>query len=384
MKLKKMTAVILTFIFIVSLCACQGDTVSPVFNDNGELTVAILCNKDTYDVLNGVDAAIELAKKDAKDNYGITLNTVLYNDEGNYNTSIALASQIADDTQIAAAISVQEFDIVDSVASIFNEAKKPFIIFGGCYDSVSENGYEYFLNDVTSASKMGAVMGEYAKYKRLKKIAAIHTATEFETDEIKGFQSSVSGTDTQICDMLVGPFTREAFESAYSRWTALGIDGIYMCFFDLELGGEVVQMIREKNSDIFVMTDYSIDNENSISNKGKYFNGVSYVPQCPIKESKKLTEFTSRCTRLYGEDDYLSYAAQMYDLLMMTICFAHKNPENGTRLMELFKSEEGYDGVTGHIAFDENGSLIVHENQCKVFNGGKFVLDTNFTKEAAK
>lgn len=380
MKLKKITAAVLVFIFAFSLCACQNETESPVLNGSGELMIAILCNKETYDVLNGVDAAIELAKKDAHDNYGITLNTVLYDDEGNYNTSIALATQIAADTQIAAAVSVQEFDIVDSVASIFNDAKKPFIIFAGCYDSISENGYEYFLRDVTSAREMGAVMGEYANYRGLKKIAVLHTATEFETDEIKGFQSSVSGTDTEICDMLVGPFTKESFETAYSRWTALGIDGIYMCFYDLTLGGEVIQMLREKGSNIAVMTDYSIDNEETIAERGQYLGGVSYVPMCPIVQSGKLTDFINRCTQMYGENDYQSYGAQMYDLLMMIAYNAQEKPENGTRLMKLLKSEKGYDGVTGHIAFDENGSLIVSEKQCRVFGSGGFVSDNDFAK----
>ncbi len=384
-KIFKTVLFALVVLAAVLTAACgAGKGSKSVFNENGEINIAILCNMETYEVISGLNESIEVAKEDIYNKYGFNLNVELYDDGGNYNSAIALASQIAHSPDIAAAISIQEFDIVDSVASIFNEAEKPFIVFAGCYDSIAENGYDYLINDFTSAGKLGNIMGKYAIHRGLKRVAVIHTATTFETDEIKGFQTTVADSDVKIADMLTGPFTDEEFEIAYRRWQALGIDGIYMSLYDLSLGGDIVKKLRQRGSDIVVMTDYSIDNEDTISENGEYMEGVVYIPFCPLKESDGFDEFVEKCTKRFGENDYVSYGAQMYDLLMMSADCIFKSAESGKSLIDLYKAEEPYKGITGDISFNSKGQLNIEQEQCRIFVNGEFVPDETFNSESAE
>lgn len=383
LKLVSLTIIAVMLASFLGGCGNNKQTAS-VFKENGELNIAILCNMDTYEAVSGLDESIEVAKEDMQNKYGFKLNVEIYDDGGNYNNAIALATQISQNPDIAAAISIQEFDIVDSVASIFNEAKKPFIVFAGCYDSIADKGYNYLINDFTSAKELGMIMGEYAIQKGFKRIAVIHTATTFETDEIKGFQTTVADSDTKISDMLTGPFTDEEFEIAYKRWQMLGIDAIYMSLYDLSMGGNIVRKLREKDSDIVVMTDYSIDNEDTIAENGSYLEGVVYIPFCPLKKGEGFNEFIKKCTEKFGENDYESYGAQMYDLLMMSAECADESTKNGKELIDMYKTEDAYKGVTGSISFNSKGQLIVEDKQCKIFRNGEFVLDETFYSNGAE
>lgn len=375
---------VVLFAVILSAACTGGEKTKSVFNENGDIDIAILCNMETYEVISGLNESIEIAKEDIYNKYGFNLNVELYDDGGNYNSAIALATQIAKSPDIAAAISIQEFDIVDSVASIFNEEKKPFIVFAGCYDSIAEKGYDYLINNFTSAKKTGEIMGKYAIFRGLSRIAVIHTATTFETDEIKGFQTTVANSGVRIADMLTGPFTDEEFEIACKRWQTLGIDGVYMSLYDLSLGGNIVKKIRQSGMDVVVMTDYSIDNEDTISENGEYMEGVVYIPFCPLIESDGLDEFAEKCTKRFGENDYLSYGAQMYDLLMMSADCIAKSSESGKELIDIYKSEEPYKGITGSISFNSKGQLNIEQEQCRIFRNGEFMPDETFNGKSAE
>lgn len=194
----------------------------------------------------------------------------------------------------------------------------------------------------------------------------------------------MADSDVKIADMLTGPFTDEEFEIAYRRWQTLGIDGIYMSLYDLSLGGDIVKKLRQRGSDIVVMTDYSIDNEDTISENGEYMEGVVYIPFCPLKESDGFDEFVEKCTKRFGENDYVSYGAQMYDLLMMSADCISKSAESGKSLIDLYKAEEPYKGITGDISFNSKGQLNIEQEQCRIFVNGEFMPDETFNSESAE
>ena len=114
--------------------------------------------EERQDFLAGVDLAIaELAQE------GITIKYKLFDDGGSYDNGITNAQQVATDEKFQMAFTFQSFEIVDTIATLFNDAKKPLFIIDGCYDKTMNAGYEYVFNMTISAEDAGNALGQYVK-----------------------------------------------------------------------------------------------------------------------------------------------------------------------------------------------------------------------------
>ena len=96
-------------------------------------------------------------------------------------------------------------------------------------------------------------------------------------DELKGFQSEISDSGVALADTVVGPYTQEEFDIAYSRWQVLGIDVVCVSNY-YSLNSDLVRMLRLKGSDIQVVSDYVMDTDYDIEQNGEYLDGTVIVP----------------------------------------------------------------------------------------------------------
>lgn len=374
LKVKSILAALLaclTAALPLSGCAGQAQSAWTPLVDK-TITIALLGDEENFNADKGFLPGIQMAVEQIQEDSGVTVQLVTYDDQGDYNTGVSYANKVAGDPTVAAAISVQDFEIIDTVASIFNEAKKPLIVTDGCYDETSAKGNDYLITDFISADKMGRMLGEYAKVKGLKSVISSHTDTQFEKDEIKGFQAAVKSSDTRLADLDVGPFTKDEFDEMYNRWVDLGADCVYISMYSYSMGGEIIKMLREKNADVTILTDYSIDNETSLSTLGQYIEGTVIVPLYPITQSDALKSFDAQFQESNGFA-VTRLASQSYDVIEMLAHYIIPGTSSSKDLMDKLKSAEGYTGVSGVIKFDSEGRLIVTQNQYLICEGGKFV-----------
>lgn len=364
---------------VISLLGgCAGRVVKTAWTPLTEQTIkiALMGNEESFNADPGFLPGIQMAVDEIKKTSNFTVSIITYDDEGYYDKGVGFANEIAADPTIAAVISVQDFEMIDTVASILDAAQKPLIVAGGCYDKTSANHYEYLITDFISANEMGKMLGAYAVQKGLKSVVSSHTDTQFEKDEIKGFQTAISTTGTQFVDMAVGPFTREEFDGIYERWDILNADGVYISVYSYTMGAELIKMLRVVNPEIVIMTDYSLNNAQTLAEYAGYLDKTVIIPLYPVTGSDKLTTFNIAFESKNGFQA-TPLAAQAYDIIRMLAEPILIGVSDSRALMEKLKAEDGYAGVSGHINFDSAGRLIVGENQYLICEGGKFSVLQN-------
>ncbi len=370
MKMKKsmsFTAAIIT-VSLFSACNEAVETWKPVGSDNA-ITIAVV-GDDLFYNEGGTVEAMEMASKDFSAKTGITVNVNFYDDDADYHKAIAYANEIAADTDIAAVIVKQEIDYVDTVADIYEAAGKPFIITNGCYNHTIEKGYDYLLVDFINAKAAGSIMGEYVIDNGFRRAAFCHSDTEYEEDELKGFQSKISDSSVTLADTVVGPYTQEEFDIAYARWVSLGIDVVCVSNY-YSYNSDLVRMLREKGSDIQVVSDYVMDTDNDIAQNGEYMDGTVIVPLYLTGEGDSYYEVSERFKAEYGLEMH-ERAVQSYDLIYMMSSALNSGVSDSAALMDMLKSADGYDGLRGKVTYTEDGSLIPSGDDILVFSEGAF------------
>lgn len=337
--------------------------------DNGEIRIAVVGDDEFY-TTNGMSEALEMAAEDYSAANGTKVKILYYDDDADYHKAIACAQELAADTQISAVIVKDELDYIDTIADIYEEAQKPFIITNGCYDHTIEKKYQYMLADFISSANAGKIMGEYAIEKGYKRAAFCHSDTEYEEDELKGFQEKIADTALSLCDTVVGPFTQEEFDIAYLRWQALGVDVICVSNY-YSLNSDLVRMLREKGSDIPVISDYVMDTDENIQKNGEHMEGVAIVPLYTVGKNSEETEVEKRFQEAYGKE-MQEAAVQSYDIVGMLCQALDSGISKPSELMDILKSENGYNGLKGTVSYNANGELITSGNDILIFSDGAF------------
>lgn len=368
MKVKKY---VLSFFLAVILCltGCEKneETWKAVYDNT--ITIAIV-GEEGFIRDGGTMEAIGLASEDFKEKTGVEIRTVIYDDGADYHQAIACAKEIAADETIAAVIVKQELDFIDTVAEIYEEAKKPFIITNGCYNHTIEDDYEYLIADFINAKDAGSIMAEYIVQSGYNRVAFCHSDTEYEEDELKGLQSGLTGTGVYLADTLVGPYTQEQFDIAYEKWQVLGIDAVCVSNYYI-YNSDVVRMLREKGSDIQVISDYVMDTTDDIEINGEYLDGTVIIPLYSATKMDLNNDIAERYQQKYNRE-LLEREVQTYDLIMMLGKAFTSDVASAKDVMSILKAEEGQAGVYERVRFDENGALIPGQLGVLVFEDGAF------------
>lgn len=366
---KRLAAVFCISCFLSGLTGCNdAEMVWNPMTDN-VIKIAVTGDDEFYNNGQAIEG-MELAAEDLLSETGVDIEIVTFDDDADYHKAIAYANKIAADSSIAAVIIKQEIDFVDVIADIYEKAQKPFIITNGCYNHTIENGYEYLIADFINAKIAGSIMAQYIIENDFRSVAFCHSDTEYEEDELKGMQAELSGSSVVLADTVVGPFTQEEFDIAYARWVSLGVDVVcvsnYFCY-----NSDLVRMLREKGSDIQVVSDYVMETEEDIALNGEYLDGTVIVPLYITGNTQAGKSVSERFRKTYGRD-MLEDAAQCYDLVMILGNAFISGVNSPEEFMAEVKSEDGHEGLNGKVMFDENGALVPTGYDTLVFYDGTF------------
>lgn len=370
---------LLISIFILSAsvfagCGKKKDTWTQIA-ENGEINIALIGDGEFFTYGGALDAMQLAAEEFEKDN-GTKVNIITYDDKGDYNTGVTLAESIAKDDKILVAISKQELDIIDTVASIFEENKKPLVVTNGSYDKTSESGFKYLITDFINATTTGQYMGLYAAQEGFTKIAYCHSNTRYEKDELKGVQNYLKESDINIIDTEIGPFSQEEFDECYSKWTKLGVDAVYISIYDYLYGSNIIRMLREKGSDIPVVTDYAMANDLDIETNGQYMEGTVILPLYPYQKNERYDKISDSFSAKYSYEASES-VIQSYELIHIMCGILNSGVDTSNEFMEAMKSEKGHETTNGIIKFDENGVLCTDDVYYLRFSENSFKLYRN-------
>lgn len=354
--MKRIIGVLLSVLLCtLLLTGCgQSDAWNPLKSDK-ELNIAVLGSSTEFeerqDFLAGVDLAIaELAQE------GITIKYKLFGDGGSYDNGITNAQQVATDEKFQMAFTFQSFEIVDTIATLFNDAKKPLFIIDGCYDKTMNAGYEYVFNMTISAEDAGNALGQYVIKKGYKWIAVAHSNSEYSLNFQEGFNDAVSGNGVStIIDLVSGPNKQSEFDEVWNRWKVLGVQAVVLSFDDMDWAVELVKLIKERDPNMKILADAYFNDLSYMNDYGKYLEGMIMPSSYPVDSNEKLQRFYDENESKITYLDITSISAQGFDLIKM-IASNLKEVTTAKEFVESMMNEKGYNGVT-QIKFKQSGKL---------------------------
>ena len=370
--IRKILSFLLIPLIVVFFTSCTGTSIWNAIKDGKELKIAILASSDEYEEKSTFLAGVKLAIEEAKGK-GYKVSYKIFNDEGNFDNGVAMAKEVIKNDEYKMAFSFQSMDTFDTVAKLFEEAKKPLFAIDGADDGTMKKVSKYIFNLQSSAEALGAAAGQYAVKKGYKSIAMLHSGNDFELNFCEGFSDSIdSDSSIMVVDSVMGPNKEQELESVFNRWNILDVDTVLLTFDDLDWAFEIIKLIKARNPNITIIAD-------------PYFNTLSYLKQYKdssegmIIPSNYPVDSTSKLSKFYSDNksklsiNPTPLTAQGFDLLNMII-EKMQNNETVDDFVNAMKSNDGYDGIT-KIKFNEKGGFEREPNYLIVKNGAVVKVD---------
>lgn len=359
------------------ICGCgyQKEKTSSANMEESTKKIVVL-GKESYvysdeALVRGIEMAMEELEQE-----GIELTWEHIDDNGEYETGISYGGQAAKDDSVLAVLTVQDFDVIDALAPVYEEAKKPFISIQGCNESTLQEGYQYFFCAFTSAEDMGRAVADYCGKKAYERVVCSHTGTTFELSEMRGFQRNASQNNVNIVDMIQGPSTMTELKSTCYRWETLQVDAVYLAhltYSDTSWMLDIIRYLKEQNPKLQILSDYSLNHGETLETHGDILEGVVIPAPYSVEENELTKEFRKRYEEKYGTS-ISNVAMQGYDLVHIFGGLLREGCTDTEKMMEQLKRSEGFEGTTGHIHFTKNGKLTGIAPQYLVVRDKKFVL----------
>lgn len=355
--MKKIVSFILTFILCsVIFTGCDSSKSFNTLKANKTVNIAVLGSEEG-DILERKDffAGVNLAIEELKSK-GITVTYKIFDDKGSFDTGVGNAKKVAEDNSYSMAFTLQSYETVDTIAKIFDEAKKPLIIVDGSYDQTMEIGYKYILNLTLSAEDQGRALGSYAASKGYKWIALAHANSKYNLDFVEGFGDSIDGSGSSKIIDLVGNLNKASkFEDIVSRWEILGVDAVAISYEDMDWAVELVKLIKLRMPKVAILTDSYFNNLSYMDKYASYLEGTVMPSSYPIDSNDRLQKFYNENESKVKDLDITSISAQGYDIIKM-IVERLNNVNTSLEFMDAMKSANSYEGVTG-LRFTHTGKL---------------------------
>lgn len=339
-------------------CFSQKATWSPISKTDitGDINIAVIGPKKYLDARTAFFNGMNLAMEEIRST-GIKIEYEVFDDDGNYNNGVTIAKTIATDDKFMMAFTFQDFDVVDTVADVFEQNKKPLVIADGCYDYTMQKKKEYVLNALITGVDAGQSLGRYIVEKGYKWLAISHSDTDFERGVSDGVEDKTTNTGTKLIDTVPGPKNKSDVDAIWDRWNLLGIECVVIAHYDTVWPPELIKLIKEKKPDMAILTDYIGNYESVYPTYGDALNGVIMVSPYPVKESSnKATDFNVSYKKRFGDKESpTARSIQGYDLTKM-IVDRLRDSTDPLSFMKNMKSQVAYDGVST-LKFNSNGTL---------------------------
>lgn len=363
--------IIMFCIFLVTGCSLFQDSKD---NEGKRQYKIILLGKESYvysDV--GFIRGMEMGMDAMQSKEELVFEHV--DDNGDYETGLLCGERLAKDDSVIAVFSFQDFDVLEALATVFEENKKPLFLVQGCYETTLEKGYEYIFSAFMSAKGMGTAISDYCKAMGIGKAACSHTDTTFEEEEMIGFASQSQKNNIIVIDMEQGPYTIGDLKRSYRIWETLGVEAVYLAHYtysNTEWMLEMIGYLKSQNKDLHILSDYSLNNDATLKEFGDILEGVVIAAPYSIEINDAYKKLSEDYRKRY-DADMSNVAVQGYDLYNMFALMVREGVTSPDKIIKRLKQREGYQGVTGKICFSKEGKLEGITPQYLQVKNGQFV-----------
>lgn len=320
--------------------------------------------------LKGIDLALEDINAEGVN--GKKIEVQIVDDKGNFKTAVDVAQEFSANTHMLAVIGHWYSDICIPVSSIYEEAGMLTIIPTVSNPEVTDKGYRYIFQSITSDKKIAEEMCAYAKSKGYEKIVVCYEDSSYGQNLANAIEEGASKYQIKIVDRSCGLLTNEQFKKAHDKWQALDFDVVLLAL-NMPEGGNYIKVLRAMNKDAGIICADGLDVSNLIRELGKDAEGIVIATTySPYEQRPELDSFNEKYHHKYNEEPDV-WAIQGYDSLQV-IAHAIKqtNSYSPTVLADFLRQMKPWQTVSGKIRFNQFGEIDGREIHKKIVVNGQF------------
>ena len=372
--MKKLFALLLSAAMLLTAAGCSSEAAGG--SDDKTIKIAVMDTEvvfvadDSY--VNGIAMAIEDLNA-LYGSQGYTISYQFYEDGSVFQQGMEALNAIRSDPDITAVVGTSSLNILDVAADVLNSAEKLLITYYSAPDSLFDNGYTMVFRNCYGESDLGSAIAAYAVERQdMSRIAIYHSDTDYEREMARAFLRGVRGTDVEVVDVAVTTPLEAELDAMLERWTALGVDTVFVSQYLAEDAFDILRLVRTRNPDIHILGDFSFDYTDYLLADQAVSDDIYIATPVPLEPSAQVDEFYARYREKYGAEP-TQWAVQLYDSIRMIVDTAVRiGSTDSADIAQARPDEQGYSGVGGTIAFDENGRLMGRQPRIMVSQDGMF------------
>jgi len=330
--------------------------------DDRQIYIPILADAQWLTADGAFISGVQLAVEDVNAEYdskGFKTKIQVIDDQALYEKGVETATKAAGDSRVTAVFNLQNFDVSKTTADILTRNSKLTLFPYGAYDSLFKKDNPYVFCGVPAFSDLGQATANYAVRQGYKRIAVYHNGIQSQEEFVSAFEIKLLNTQTKVVDYVPSIASVNAFDNVYSRWQALGVDGVVIAQYGLDRAFEVLGMLRGKDKAMAVMGEPIFNRANKLADNKAIAEGMMVPSTLVIEDSEKLKGFKLRYRQKYGKEADV-WAVQGYDMVRLVVDTAVKlNTNDPAKIAGGLHEGKGYQGIGRHIAFTKGGAIIV-------------------------
>ncbi len=326
--------------------------------------------KENTNFLKGIDLALEDINAEGVNGKEIKLE--IADDKGNFKTAVDIAQKFSKNTQMVAVIGHWYSDICIPVSNIYEEAGMLTVVPTVSNPDLTEKGYKYVFQSITSDKKIAQEMCAYAKSKGYQKVVICYEESSYGKNLADAIEEEAINNEIKIIDRTSGLLTEEQFKKAYDKWNSLEFDAILMAL-NMPEGGNYIKALKTMNKDAGIISADGMDVSNFIEVLGADAEGVLIATTySPYSNKPELEQFTKKYQRKYNEQPDI-WAIQGYESLQL-IAHAIKatNSYSPAALANYLREMEPLQSILGDVSFNEYGEIDGRDIYKKAVVDGQF------------
>ena len=373
-RMKKICTLILSAVLLLGTVGCAAPVSGAA--DDRTIKIAVMDTEvvfvadDSY--TNGIAMAIEDLNALYADQ-GYTIEYEFYEDGSVFQQGMEALNAIRSDPEITAVVGTSSLNILDVAADVLNSAGKLLITYYSAPDELFENGYTMVFRNCYGEQDLGSAIAAYAVEREdMERVAIYHSDTDYEREMARWFLRGVEGTDTKVVDVATTTPLETELAAMLERWETLGVDTVFVSQYLGEDAFDILRLVRTAHPEMNILGDFSFDYTDFLLADGDVSDDIYIATPVPLEPGAEVEAFYARYREKYGAEP-TQWAVQLYDSVRMVVDTAVRigstDPED---IAQALRSEEGYEGIGGTIAFDQQGRLAGRAPRIMVSRDGMF------------
>ncbi|MCS6772338.1 MAG: branched-chain amino acid ABC transporter substrate-binding protein [Kiritimatiellae bacterium] len=310
----------------------------------------------------GVQLAIEEAQPRFREK-GFDLQFTPQDDQAMPDVGVAVARRLVNDPDVLAVVGHFNSGVSIPASEVYKDGNLVMVSPGSTNPRVTERGLKNVNRVCGRDDVQGPVGAEFAVNDlKAKRILVIHDKTAYGQGIAQAFRERVVALGGEIVG-FIGTEEKTNFQSLILQMRALKPDLVYFGGI-YDQGGVLLKQMRERRIDAIFMGPDGLDSSAFVDIAQNAAAGAYYTSVAgPVDKYPAAKEFAERFTARFGRPPE-AFALYAYDAARVILAGIEAAiDQNGGRRPSRAQISEAVrnvniDGITGPIAFNQNGDRV--------------------------